>query len=174
MRLKAGSLNLGGSIIADGLGGNCCWQWGGSGGGVRIEVAGAITGTGNVYARGGSVNSQSGGGGRIAIYYGTGTFDSTHAVASGRENTGQAGTVYIKNPGQQYGNLTFDNAGQTASTSNTRATLLTLPGSAGQQNFDNLFVLRWAQVYSPDVLNVLGTVHVDSNARLQSANYNLP
>lgn len=101
---------------------------GGSGGSIFIQ-AGTITGSGNVTAYGADGNYGSiwdsaggGGGGRIAIYFGTSNFDGLAAAYGGKPGpnnmppspyrvaeAGGAGTVYIKDLNEPFGNLTIDN-----------------------------------------------------------------
>ena len=86
LRLTAGTLQVDGSINADGNGG---YYGGGSGGGIRLDV-GTLSGNGWITARGGasSKTSQSGGaggGGRMAIYYDSLSLTEDHLLARGPE-----------------------------------------------------------------------------------------
>ncbi len=95
-RIKAGSIQLDGTILADGQTGNYNGG-GGSGGGIRID-AGMLSGAGFIYARGGGssgYNRGGGGGGRIAINYGMMTLPQGNVVVSGAATShpGYAGTV---------------------------------------------------------------------------------
>jgi large repetitive protein len=91
--IKADTISLDGSIIADGQTSGS-YGGGGSGGGIRID-AGTLSGAGYLYARGGSSSYGGGGGGRISIYYGTLTLPQGNVIASGAASSqpGFAGTV---------------------------------------------------------------------------------
>lgn len=75
VKLLAGSLILNGDIIANGDDGWDCG--GGSGGSVWMDISGELSGSGKVQVNGGAIAVPSslptggGGGGRIAIYYGS-------------------------------------------------------------------------------------------------------
>ena len=107
-----------GAIVADGAGG--C-NSGGAGGSVYLS-AGAINSTMSsavITANGGS-SSASGGGGRIALYYSsmTGAMNITNLYNSinafgGASSAAAAGTIYLKNPTQVYGDLLINNNGTT-------------------------------------------------------------
>ncbi len=118
LRLTAGTLQVDGSINADGNGG---YYGGGSGGGIRLDV-GTLSGNGWITARGGSSSNTSqsggaGGGGRMAIYYDSLSLTEDHLLAQGGQSgngsrsdrNGGAGTIYLKGASQQYGNLIVDN-----------------------------------------------------------------
>lgn len=125
----AGTLNLTGSISANGSDGQQYGAFnaggGGSGGTVKI-VAGLLMGNGVVSANGGNTIvggagywGGGGGGGRIAVYFGTDS--STISFRAYGGNAGQfgsfigdagiggAGTVYKKAAAQTYGDLIIDN-----------------------------------------------------------------
>ena len=95
VRITAGTINLAGSILADGANGNS-YSGAGSGGGIRLSV-GMLTGTGTISAKGGTSSSGSGGGGRIAVYYDVLSFPSTKISSAGGTAGayGMAGTVYL-------------------------------------------------------------------------------
>jgi len=97
LRIKAGTLQLEGNILADGGSGSTVGG-GGSGGGIRID-AGVLSGAGNVFARGGWADNGrgGGGGGRIAIYSETMTLPQANVSASGAAtgHNGAAGTVHF-------------------------------------------------------------------------------
>jgi len=101
VRIKAQSLILDGSILADG--GNAQYNGGGgSGGGIRIDAT-TLAGSGYIYARGGTTQntnytSGGGGGGRIAVYYGSMSLPQANVSAAGGSGAasgtpGGAGTV---------------------------------------------------------------------------------
>ncbi len=123
--LAADSVTVNGAILADGNPGEGNIAGSGSGGSIRIET-GLIQGRGKIRANGGAYQSG-GGGGRIAIVYnllGTGDLDfgDTRNITAhggkGGTGSGSAGTVLLKGPGQQYGDLFLDE-GLTNATSTT-------------------------------------------------------
>jgi len=129
IKLTVGSLLVNGSIIADGT--TVGSRAGGSGGGILIN-AGSITGTGLVSARGGSATDGSnyygaGGGGRIAIYYGTNTLPTANVTATGGKSgtgsntafNGGPGTIYLKDNAKTKGDLIINNGGIACSNSTT-------------------------------------------------------
>jgi Bacterial TSP3 repeat len=94
----------------------------GSGGSILIET-GTWTGTGTVSAKGGS-GLNSGGGGRIAIIYTSGSepdisklsasggiYITPQGVVAPYSNPAGNGTIYVKRTGASYGKLVFNNAG---------------------------------------------------------------
>src|ERR1051325_1401545 len=103
VRLKANSLSVNGSIVADGGEGAGDTTAGGSGGGIKIDVT-ALTGAGTIHANGGEGDDQldnagGGGGGRIAILYTTNNaFDFSKLQAVGGRSVGRAapGTIFLK------------------------------------------------------------------------------
>ncbi len=118
-----GTLNLEGSILADGENGNISGgrgSGGGSGGSIWIN-AGEIQGNGMMSADGGSGgdtgNNYAGGGGaggRIAIYFNNDNSSLTKKVYSGVNEGyqyGGSGTIYEKDKSQLYGDLIIDNNG---------------------------------------------------------------
>ncbi|MFC1639117.1 hypothetical protein ACFL26_02510, partial [Patescibacteria group bacterium] len=114
----AGTLTLNGVITANGNNGGTA-SGGGSGGSVWIE-ADTIVGTGTIASTGGNGtvnrNPGGGGGGRVAVYYTTGTPSNWNISAVGGTGLsatdfrhGGAGTVYIK-PSGSNATLTINNA----------------------------------------------------------------
>lgn len=94
-----GTLTLDGSITANG---QSAWWTGGSGGSVWL-IANSFAGAGAVRAEGGAAtgvgdNYGGGGGGRIALEYGSSTFSGTVSVnaneQAGRGTPGQPGTLW--------------------------------------------------------------------------------
>jgi RHS repeat-associated protein len=105
VRIVAQTLQLNGSILANGGAGEVAGG-GGSGGGVRIDV-GILSGTGQVRANGGngaaSGSTGGGGGGRVAIYYQSASgFSFLNVSAVGGTGGpsggvgGQNGTVHLQ------------------------------------------------------------------------------
>ena len=105
MKIRAASMSLDGLVRSSGFGGN---HGGGAGGGIRIELTGALSGSGLIAAPGGGSwpssgyyndpGSGGGGGGRIAVYAGDfSSFNTDHITApgSGGQAAGGAGTVYL-------------------------------------------------------------------------------
>jgi hypothetical protein len=119
VRIVAGSLELEGAIVADGMQENSN-SGGGGGGGIRIDV-GVLSGTtGQIHANGGSSPSGgAGGGGRIAVYYDTLSLSTENIRAGGgisgagttAKSNGGAGTVYLKSRSAVSGALIVDNGG---------------------------------------------------------------
>ena len=169
-RIIAQTLNLDGSILANGDGGGCCDAGGGSGGGIRIDVV-TLRGVGQIRANGqegkGRVNigGGGGGGGRIAVYYQTiSGFDLTKigafgGLGAGGLPNGAAGTVYLQGPGRESGELVVDNNSLAAS-----ATTL-IPVAGGQLSLTNLSVRR-GRLNVDDRLNLSGTLIVSSSGEL--------
>ncbi|MEA5557691.1 immunoglobulin domain-containing protein [Nodularia spumigena] len=96
----AGTLNVDGTITANGLSNNISGfdTGGGAGGSLWIEAQ-QLSGTGLITANGalgGTTGAGAGGGGRIAVYTDAATFPETHIRAYGGDSfrTGAAGTVY--------------------------------------------------------------------------------
>ncbi len=90
VKITAGTLQVDGSIIADGGAGTATSYngGGGSGGGVNIHVS-TLSGTGMITARGGAGPGGAGGGGRIAIYYSDRTeFLGVETVSGGLSGNG--------------------------------------------------------------------------------------
>jgi hypothetical protein len=128
VRISAGTVTLQGSILADGGVG---YYGSGSGGGIRIE-ADTLAGSGKIYARGGTStdiyrNGGAGGGGRIAIYYGTMSLPVGNVLAHGGKSydggtatrNGGAGTIYLKADTQVNGDLLISNNGTAVSSATT-------------------------------------------------------
>ena len=96
----SGTLNVSGTISADGIGGICCTAPGyGSGGSVNIS-AGTLTGAGDVYAKGGQEYdtwlNAGGGGGRIS-FSGVENDNFTGEINANGSYVGDshAGTIYL-------------------------------------------------------------------------------
>ena len=104
IRITAGSAQIDGAILANGVSAVGYNGGGGSGGGIYLSV-GKVGGRGLVSASGGSSSYHGGGsGGRVAVYYTSlNGFDAaTQVVTHGGEGghgTGAVGTVYLKAAG---------------------------------------------------------------------------
>jgi hypothetical protein len=112
--LVNGTLTVDGRISADGLTPANHNSGGGSGGSIALTL-GTLSGSGVISASGGSGTGFGGcgGGGRIAIVYNSSTFSGNIRAygGAGTTNSGGAGTLYIPNPGQPFGQITVDNGG---------------------------------------------------------------
>ncbi len=109
----AGTTTISGTVVSNG--GNyksTLGDSGGSGGSVYLTT-GILTGAGTISANGGNANSTddgSGGGGRIAIYYSTNNFTGGITAYGGSvASYGGAGTIYLKDSADTYGDLLIDN-----------------------------------------------------------------
>lgn len=95
LRLHAGSLVVDGAILADGEAVSACQPGSGSGGGLRIVVDDALSGTGVIRAAGGA-GDVGGGGGRVAVSAGSSTLPAANVTApggAGHSRAGEDGTV---------------------------------------------------------------------------------
>jgi len=125
-RIKAGTLNVDGKIVAASFGFNQA----GAGGAIRIDAA-TVSGAGEIRADASdAVNTgfpngtrQAGGGGRVAVYYQNLTLDRTKITAAGGNSDGAnevggAGTVYFRKVDASNNKLSdeliIDNRGRTA------------------------------------------------------------
>ncbi len=97
VRMTTGTLVVDGKILANGQDADAA----GAGGSIRIDAE-AISGAGEIRADGGgNTLGASGGGGRVAIYYGTLSLPQSNISAASRSsngntNNGAAGTVYLR------------------------------------------------------------------------------
>jgi hypothetical protein len=113
VRIDTGDLRIDGAIRADGV----VHSFGGAGGSIWISVDGELSGSGQIQANGGGDNFHpSGGGGAVAIEYGSSSGSVIgNTVARGGLNpsswySGGAGTVYLYQRGVSiYGDLIVDN-----------------------------------------------------------------
>jgi hypothetical protein len=113
-----GTLQLDGTITANGGTGTGNGGGGGSGGGIYLTVAGAarpggaFSGSGSITANGGNgaTYGGGGGGGRIVVYFDTNNFSgSLSAFGGGGYAYGGAGTIYTSTNQSNYGTLLLDN-----------------------------------------------------------------
>jgi len=161
IRLTGASLVLNGSLNADGGNGTR----GGSGGSIRVSVTGALSGTGTIHANGGS---NWGGGGRIAVYYGSlSGFALTQAKASGA--FAGAGTVFSQSSLEANGELRLDDIG--GSPAGLPAT--PVPGVGGTLTLDALSVTNSAHGFSPDTL-VCPNINVDTTSTFDTPTQHFP
>jgi len=106
VHIVATNLVLNGTIVADGVSNlfdyYAAYGGGGAGGGVCLDVQN-FSGTGSISASGGDSYKDGGGGGRIAVYYGSGsTFDFAGGISvDGGDGyrDGGAGTLYLEEQG---------------------------------------------------------------------------
>ena len=121
VRITAQTIDLDGSVLANGESRSGNYEGGGSGGGIYFDVD-TLNGSGAIQARGGngryhssvsSADGGSGGGGRVAIYYGASTFPfnnvSVRGGNQGRSRNGGTGTIYLKKGSDTHPELIFDN-----------------------------------------------------------------
>jgi hypothetical protein len=151
LRIAASALAIDGKVLANGSQGS---SGSGAGGSIRIDAQ-TISGTGEIRADGGLTNHAAGGGGRIAVYYNTLTLDRAKILALGGLHSGNttrtaaAGTVYLKQTAQTYGDLIVDNTGRTA----THNTALVSVGYRTVTAFGTTFVRDSAASFpAPDFL----------------------
>jgi hypothetical protein len=148
------------NLIVDGrldVNASVCSEGGGSGGSIFINVT-TLSGSGMIDAQGrGSAASGDGGGsgGRIAIYYNTSSFTGTFNLTGGRgvstalTSDGGAGTLYLKNTNQNYGELIIDNSNRSQSHfTEINSTFLT------STTLDKLNISRYAKVLLTTPLTV--------------------
>ena len=104
-----------GAVRADGASTSSNSRQAGAGGSVWIRAAGAVSGEGEISARGGrpGTNYASGGGGAIAIHHGgelSGSVATQLAALGGEaDREGGAGTIFLHGPSSTYGDLVVDN-----------------------------------------------------------------
>jgi len=115
-RIAATRIVVDGKILANGE----ADAGAGAGGSIRLD-ADVIEGAGEIHADGGvGVSGASGGGGRIALYYGTLSIPQTKITAlapqaNSTANVGAPGTVYLKADNAPLGDLIVDNGTRTTS-----------------------------------------------------------
>jgi hypothetical protein len=138
VRITVDALQLDGILHANGQNG-ADYTGGGSGGSIWLEV-GTLQGTGSIQANGGlhsnsPGDSGDGGGGRVAVYYDDASgFDLTSTQCAAINDGAGAGTVYLKDNAEPFGQLMLDNGDHGHST--------TIPSAltVGSNRFDRLSV----------------------------------
>ena len=134
VKITAQNVTIDGTITAAGEGVTGYYTRGGAGGSIWIEAAGELVGDGIIKAHGSASengNQGSGGGGAIALYYGSssGTWPDNINVRGGTHHRrGGAGTLYLFDAGSTYGQLVVDNLGE-----NGESTVLPAFGSGTAQ-----------------------------------------
>jgi len=164
VQIVANNLNLAGQISANGGDGNTLGyggSGGGSGGSILIKTN-VLGGSGQILVDGGKGYSNLGGGGsggRIAIYYDSKDSFSGDIQAFGDQGfkSGGAGTIFLKSPSQEHGDLIIDNNNSDGATQ-----------LAENYTFDNLEVLNSSHLYLPENLTV-SDLEIQNNSILESA-----
>ena len=153
IKILANDMHIDGTISANGGAGHSFQAGSGSGGTVNVTTS-TLSGTGVIQANGGA-HEVGGGGGRIAVYYETLTFDQANFQVlggQGSNSVGGNGTLYLKAAGQTHGNLVVDGLG------------LTTPGDTSPipsgYVFDNIILRNNARVVADDTLLANDTLHV--------------
>ncbi len=165
----ASDLIANGVIDADGGDGG---NGSGAGGGIRVDLTGALTGTGTIRARGGGTGERAGGGGRIAI---TGfdknasVFGSLSLLARGgwytesvSDYNAGAGTIFLRDASQSQmsgGRLIIDNEGYP--TRNVETTVETSSGLT----LDRVDIIRGARVCTTGTFTPAPVVDAASTVR---------
>ena len=182
IRIVAQTLQVAGSIIADGaIGVNTIGSsdsGGGSGGGIRLDV-GTLEGTGQIKAAGGQGNAHftggsGGGGGRVAIYYQDATgFGLSRVTAFGglknaNGTNGGAGTVYLQGPTRENGELIVDNNDIVSFTLSTP--VLNPANPTGTIALTHLRVKRGARIRIDNLLNLTSTLEISNGSEFISTN----
>ncbi|MBI5741952.1 MAG: Ig-like domain-containing protein [Nitrospirae bacterium] len=161
--IRADNITLDGAIISNGGESDGSAAGDGSGGTVNV-VTGNLSGTGSITANGGGNGNGSGaGGGRISI---TLTGDLTVPEQNFRAvggtgyygSPGGNGTVYIKRPGQTFGNLIIDGFGNSTPNDTTR-----IPGG---YTFDNITIKNSARAIADEVITTTGRLLITGNSVL--------
>ncbi|MFH1845345.1 MAG: hypothetical protein ABIF77_19345, partial [bacterium] len=145
-----GTLQVEGSVTANGADGSCCRGGGGSGGSIYV-TASALAGQGTISANGGNGHTLGGGGGggRIAIYYDADTFTGSMSACGGSGyQYGGGGIIFRKSSSQTWGDLLVTNCGNSGANS-------TLP--TGTYTFDTVEVIDKGKLEIPtDVTLTMG------------------
>ena len=173
-----GTLELDGSILADGLKATNAHAGGGAGGSFLISAS-TIAGAGTISANGGNGETPDGGGGgggRIAIYFGSNNFTGNISAFGGSGiNYGGAGTIYLQASTNTAGQLIIANRGQRGTNTFFSPLLignLSISGGAVAQaqfptyTVSNLFVGSNSALVTADSLPM--TITVNGNATIES------
>ncbi|HEX8619973.1 MAG TPA: Ig-like domain-containing protein, partial [Thermoanaerobaculia bacterium] len=123
------AMTIDGAVQSNGTGSGAIGWGGGAGGSVWLTTAGALNGAGSVEALGANADHirSTGGGGAIAIEYGTASGTllsklSSFGAYTGWGAEGGAGSVYTRGGAAVYGDLLLDNRGN-----NSKFTVTELP-----------------------------------------------
>lgn len=157
------SVRVDGRIAADGAISDGSASGEGAGGSLWIETS-RLAGTGRISADGGSLsnaNHTGGGGGRVALYIDyidpTADFDTLRGItASGGDGyygDGAAGTVYVRQSGEDQGTLVVDGRRSDGSTMPIATTLTPIgPGLATVVTSNSLTVDGLVREFTPNAL----------------------
>ena len=163
VKINAGEITVDGAISANGLPGADHDAGSGSGGAINIFTH-TLNGSGVIRAKGGFLASG-GGGGRIAVNYDAMTFAPNQfqviggrPASAGSRNFGGNGTLYLKGPGQTFGELIID--GQNSDALDDQS-----PIPDGYE-FDNIVIRNNARVTPAHRLTVHGTLRLENGAVL--------
>jgi hypothetical protein len=153
VRIRATNLVLDGQVLVNGIAN--AFTGSGAGGSIRIDAT-SFSGAGLMRAdgTGRSDFEGAGGGGRIAIYSQSLTFDRSRISAAGGTHSdaaliGSAGTIFLKSPSDAFGELIVDNVGRNS----TKTTPIPSVGYATVTSFGTDSVTdAGAQFIGPDHL----------------------
>ncbi len=162
----AGTLQLGGSITANGVPGAGEASGGGSGGSIQL-TAGTLAGQGSISANGGAGQlpyGGGGGGGRIALYLVTNQFAGSASTYGGAGFIiGGAGTVYTFIRTHEFAQVVVDNARQ-------KGTNTTLP-SVG--NTFDLIITNGGIVQPINGISSIGNLYIAASSFLTVTSQNM-
>ncbi len=166
--ITALDMTVDGAIRADGEPGVGGSAGNGSGGTVNIDT-GVLDGSGTIEADGGGDTCVGGGGGRIAIRYRDDmSLSEAHVQALGGDGNyvdgGGNGTVFIKRPGQEYGDLVVDGLGYATSFDKTFLD--------GGYIYDNVILRNSARVLADEGVVITGRLLVTGDSVLSHSNGN--
>lgn len=159
IRILAGEIQVDGVLSANGATPSGSLAGSGSGGTIDIET-GALSGNGFLRANGGGFE-VGGGGGRVAVRYGSLALATSHLEAKGGAATtlsGGNGTVFLKQASQANGDLIIDGHGTA-----TPADLCFIPGG---YMFDNVTLRNQAYVTANNGLTVRGGLWLANTSTL--------
>jgi hypothetical protein len=163
--IRAVALEIDGTMTSNGVGGQGAGAGGGAGGTINISVD-TLSGPGVVQANGGG-GEVGAGGGRIAVRYATLNTDPAQFEALGGQGgsgrIGGNGTLYLKGPGQTYGDLVLDGFSVDTPQAST-----VLPGG---YTFDNITLRNKAQVVGDENIRARSSLRLLTGSLLtQSLN----
>jgi hypothetical protein len=159
IRIVADSMAVEGSISANGGTGIGNQSGSGSGGSILLEVGG-LSGNGSIQANGGGYE-VGGGGGRIAVHYGSLTFPDSHFETRGGQGsyaTAGNGTLFLRAFSQALGDLIIDGHNYTTPQDHCR-----IPGG---YVFENMIFRNRAYVYANEPLVVSNEFRLMTNSWL--------
>ncbi|MDX9971617.1 MAG: hypothetical protein RBU21_01365, partial [FCB group bacterium] len=158
--VRAGFMQVDGFVTVNGHSGQGSSAGSGAGGTINLSV-GTLSGTGRIQANGGAYQ-VGGAGGRVAVRYTSLEMDTAFIEALGGQGSsnriGGNGTLYLKGPGQQYGDLVIDGLATDTPHAST--------GFPGGYTFDNVTLRNKAQVFSDQNVQVRGALRLQSGSVL--------